>query len=78
MLRSHHHLRVYCVNGYGSFRLGYVGVGFGGNCDCRYGTLYAPMLGVVFAGLVIKHTTGMTHLRANQLCLSFFEKLVTR
>ena len=36
-LRSHHHLRgfvklvswdVYCVNGRGSFRLGYVGVGF--------------------------------------------------
>ena len=54
MLRSHHHLRgfvklvlwdVYCVNGYGSFRLGYAGVGFGGNCDCRYGILYAPMLG---------------------------------
>ena len=54
MLRSHHHLRgfvkltlwdVYCVNGCGSFRLGYVGVGFGGNCDCRYGILYAPMLG---------------------------------
>ena len=62
MLRSHHHLRgfvklvlwdVYCVNGCGSFRLGYVGVGFGGNCDCRYGILCAPMLGVVFAGLVI-------------------------
>ena len=40
MLRSHHHLRgfvkldlwdVYCVNGCGSFWLGYVGVGFGGN-----------------------------------------------
>ena len=54
MLRSHHHLRgfvklvlwdVYCVNRYGSFRLGYVGVGFGGNCDCRCGILYAPMLG---------------------------------
>ena len=39
MLRSHHHLRgfvklilwdVYCVNGCGSFRLGYVGVGFEG------------------------------------------------
>ena len=26
------------MNGCGSFRLGYVGVGFGGNCDCRYGT----------------------------------------
>ena len=47
MLRSHHHLRefvklvlwdVYRVNGCGFFRLGYVGVGFGGNCDCRYGT----------------------------------------
>ena len=53
MLRSHHHLRgfvklvlwdVYCVNGYGSFRLGYVGVGyvgvgFGGsfvNTDLRF------------------------------------------
>ena len=62
MLRSHHYLRgfvklvlwdVCCVNGCGSFRLGYVGVGFGGNCDCRYGILYAPMLRVVFAGLVI-------------------------
>ena len=40
MFRSHHHLRgfiklvlwdVYCVNGYGSFQLGYVGVGFGRN-----------------------------------------------
>ena len=57
MLRSHNHLRgfvklvlwdVCCVNGYGSFRLGYVGVGFGGNCDCRYGILYAPMLGAGF------------------------------
>ena len=50
MLRSHHHLRgfiklVYCVNGCWSSRLGYVGVGFEGNCDCRYGILYAPMLG---------------------------------
>ena len=54
MLRSHHHLHgfiklvlwdVYCVNGCGSSRLGYVGVGFEGNCDCRYGILYAPMLG---------------------------------
>ena len=62
MLRSHHNLRgfvklvlwdVYCVNGCGSFRLGYVGVGFGENCDFRYGILYAPMLGVDFAGLVI-------------------------
>ena len=50
MLRSQHLLRsfvklvlwdVYCVNGCGFFRLGYVGVGFGGNCDCRYGILYA-------------------------------------
>jgi hypothetical protein len=54
MLISHHHLRgfvklvlwdVYYVNGCGSFRLGYVGVAFGRNCDCRYGILYAPMLG---------------------------------
>ena len=59
ILRSHHHLRgfvklvlwdVYCVNGCGSFRLGYVGVGFGGSCDCRYGILYAPMLGSGFCG----------------------------
>ena len=33
----------------GSFRLGYVGVGFGGNCDCRYVILYAPMLRGVLA-----------------------------
>ena len=59
MLRSHHHLRgfvklvlwdVCCVNGCGSCRLGYVGVGFGGNCDSRYGILYAPMLGGGFCG----------------------------
>jgi len=41
---------VYCVNGCGSFWLGYAGVGFGGNCDCRYGVLYAPMLGGVYVG----------------------------
>ena len=49
MLRSRDHLRgfvklvlwdVYCVNGCGSFLLGYVGVGFGGNCDCKYGISY--------------------------------------
>ena len=60
MLRSHHHLRgfvklvlwdVYCVNGCGSFRLGYVGVGFGGNCDSRYGILYAPMLTEIYPTL---------------------------
>ena len=59
MLRSHHHLRgfvklvlrnVYCVNGCGSSRLGYVGIGFEGNCDCGYGILYAPMLGGGFCG----------------------------
>ena len=59
MLRSHHHLRgfvklvlwdVCCVNGCGSFRLGYVGVGFGGNCDCWYGISYASMLGGGFCG----------------------------
>ena len=38
------------MNGCGSFQLGYVGVGFGGNCDCRYGILYAPMLGGGFSG----------------------------
>ena len=52
MFRSHHHLRgfiklvlwdVYCVNGCWSSTLGYVGVGFEGNCDCRYGILYAPI-----------------------------------
>ena len=33
---------------------GYVGVGLGGDCDCRCGILYVPMLGgVIFAGLVI-------------------------
>ena len=31
---------------------GWVGVGLGENCDCRCGILYAPTLGVVFAGLV--------------------------
>jgi len=34
---------------------GWLGVGLGGNCDCRRGILYAPMLeggGVVFADLV--------------------------
>ena len=34
---------------------GWVGVGFGGNFDCRCGILYAPMLGGRgggFAGLV--------------------------
>ena len=40
------------MNGCGSFRLGYVGVGFGGNCTCRYGISYAGG-GVVFVGLVI-------------------------
>jgi len=25
---------------------GWVGVGLGGNCDCRCGILYVPMLGV--------------------------------
>ena len=54
MLTSHHHLRgfiklvlwdVYCVNGCGSSRLGYVGIGFEGNCDRRYGILYAPIWG---------------------------------
>ena len=31
-----------------------VGVGLGGNCECRCGILYAPMwrVGVVYAGLV--------------------------
>ena len=50
MLIFHHHLGglvklalrdVYCVNGCGSFRLGCVGVVFGGKCDCRYGISYA-------------------------------------
>ena len=38
------------MNGCWSSRLGYVGVGFGGNCDCKYGILYAPMLGTGYAG----------------------------
>ena len=29
------------MNRYGSFRLGCVGVEFGGNCDCRYGIYVA-------------------------------------
>jgi len=79
MLRSHHHLRgfiklvlwnVHCVNGCGSSMLGYVGIGFEGNCDCRYGILYASMLGSGFCGLfwrhlLLKHTKGMTHLRTH-------------
>ena len=28
--------------------IGWVGVGLGGNCGCRFGILYALMLGVVF------------------------------
>ena len=32
---------------------GWVGVGLGGNCDCRCGILYASMLGGDFAGLFI-------------------------
>ena len=33
---------------------GWVVIGLGGNCDCRCGVLYAPMLevGVIFSGLV--------------------------
>jgi len=33
---------------------GWIGVGLGGNCDCRCGIVYAPMLrgGGGFAGLV--------------------------
>jgi len=30
----------------------WVGVGLGGNCDCKCGILYAPMLGWGVAGLV--------------------------
>ena len=58
MLRSHHLCGfiklllwdVYCVNGCWSSRFGYVGVGFEGNCDCRHGILYAPMLGGGYVG----------------------------
>ena len=72
MLRSHHHLcgfvklvlwDVYCVYGCGSFWLVYVGVRFGGNCDCRYGILYVPMMGGGFCGFGYSGTMGMTHLR---------------
>jgi hypothetical protein len=45
---------VYCVNGCWSIRLGYVGVGFEGNCDRRYGVLYAPMLGGGYVGYILK------------------------
>ena len=37
-------------SGGGSFRL--VRCRFGRNCDCSCGILYAPMLGVIFAGFV--------------------------
>ena len=69
MLRSHHHLRrfvklvlwnVYCVNGCGSFRLGYVGVGFGGNCDCRYGILYAPRCKLFVPSTVMQLNRGQS------------------
>ena len=30
----------------------WIGVGLGGNCDCRCGILYASMLGVVVAQLL--------------------------
>jgi len=58
MLRSHHHLRALvklrllgCLLRQWIYRwlgvdlFGEVGVGLGGNCDCRCGILYAPMLG---------------------------------
>jgi len=32
------------------FPVGYVGVGFEGICDCRYGILYDPMLEGGYAG----------------------------
>jgi len=59
-LRSHHHLRgfvklvlwdVYCVNGCGSFRLGYVGVRFWRKLWLQ--VWYLLCWGVVFVGLVI-------------------------
>ena len=70
MLRSHHHLLgfvklvlwdVYCVNGYGSFRLGYVGVVFweetvtagmvslmlgGGFCGFGYSGIFSLFFGI--------------------------------
>jgi len=57
---------------------GWVGVGLGGNCDCRCGILYAPMLGWVVSltsssypspyssELFVytqQHTMGIAHLR---------------
>ena len=52
MLRSHHHLPgfvklvlwdVYCVNGCGSFRLGYVGVGFSHIYSCVLTEIYPTL-----------------------------------
>ena len=50
MLRSHHHLRGFTQTSLLCewmlvYPVGYVDVGFEGNCDCRCGILYASMLG---------------------------------
>jgi len=58
MLRSHHHLRGFIQTSLLCewtlvYPVGYVGVGFEGNCDCRYGILCVPMLGDGYVGLGI-------------------------
>ena len=55
MLRSHHRLRGFIKTSLLCewmlvYPVGYVGVGLEGNCDCRYGILYAPMLGGGYVG----------------------------
>ena len=55
MLRYHLHLRGFFQTSLLCewmlvYPAGYVGVGFEGNCDCRYGIFYAPMLGGGYAG----------------------------
>jgi len=64
------------------YLVGYVGVGFEGNCDCRYGILYAPMLGggyVGYWGVIIGVLyAGMTHLRmASNVLLLLIMKVIT-
>ena len=55
MLRSYHHLRRFIQTSLLCewmlvYPVEYVGVGFEGNCDCKYGILYVPMLGGGYVG----------------------------
>jgi len=44
---------------------GWVGVGLGGNCDCRCGILYAPMLG--HTSEILSIDLKMVHYNRNML-----------